>query len=80
MAEKVEGRRPLGISRLRKEHNIKIGLKEIRQSVWIGFIWFRYGQKIGTCENGKNLRFPESVANLTQKELASQEVVFMQLP
>ena len=43
----------LGIPRRRKEYNIKIDLKEIRQRVWIGFIWLRYGQKVGTCENGK---------------------------
>jgi hypothetical protein len=59
LAEKVKGRRPLGIPRGRKEDNIKIDLKEIRQRVWIGFIWLRYGQKVGKCENGeKNLRFP----------------------
>jgi len=58
LADKAEGR-PLGIPRRRKEHDIKIDLKEIRQKVWSGIIWFRYGQKVGTCENGKNLQFPE---------------------
>jgi hypothetical protein len=38
LAEKVEGRRPLGIFRRRKEDNIKTDLKEIRQRVWTGFI------------------------------------------
>jgi hypothetical protein len=42
LAEKVEGRKPLGIPRRRKEDNIKMNLKEIRRRVWIGFIWFRY--------------------------------------
>jgi hypothetical protein len=53
LAEKVEGRRPLGISRRRKEDKFETDLKEIRQRVWTGFIWFMYGQKLGTCENGK---------------------------
>jgi len=39
--------------RRRKEDNIKIDLKKIRQRVWTGFIWLRYGQTVGTCEHEK---------------------------
>jgi hypothetical protein len=42
LAEKVEGRKPLGTPRRRKEDNIKIYLKEIRRRVGIEFIWLRY--------------------------------------
>jgi hypothetical protein len=38
LAEKLEGRRPLGTPRPRKEDNIKIDLKEISRGLWTGFI------------------------------------------
>jgi hypothetical protein len=40
---KTEGKRPLGISRLRWEGNIKMDLQEVGWGAWTGLIWLRIG-------------------------------------
>ena len=40
---KPEGKRPLGIQRLRWEDNIKMDLPEMRRGVWTGSRWLRIG-------------------------------------
>jgi hypothetical protein len=38
---KPEGKRPLGRPRCRWEDGIRMDLREIGRSVWIGFYWLR---------------------------------------
>jgi hypothetical protein len=38
---KLEGKRPLGRPRLRREDNIKMDVQEVRFGVWTGLSWLR---------------------------------------
>jgi hypothetical protein len=40
---KLEGKRPLGRPRRRREDGIKMDLREIGWGVWSGFTWLRIG-------------------------------------
>jgi hypothetical protein len=42
---KTEGKRPLGIPRLKWEDNIKLDLQDVGRGAWTGLICLR----IGTC-------------------------------
>jgi hypothetical protein len=48
---KPEGRRPLGIPRLKWEDNIKMDLKSSGMGAWTGSVWLRIVRR-GSCELG----------------------------
>ena len=41
--EKLEGQRPLGRPRRRREDNIKMDLQEVGWGAWTGLNWLRIG-------------------------------------
>jgi hypothetical protein len=44
---KLEGKRPLGRPRRRREDNIKMDLQEVGMGAWTGSMWLRIGTSDG---------------------------------
>jgi len=47
LTEKPERKRPLRRPRHRWENNVRMGLREVGEKVWIECIWFRIGISSG---------------------------------